>query len=129
LGLSEHPAIFHKPRKLLNRFYWSWTFQNEHTRWGYSTAAHNTFCVSLQPVCSYYTMEALVCLAFPLSLKVHVHLPCLSMYYHRDPPDIEFMLSSYKRMQMKTTYIITFASRTALQINNSRIEVLSTSIY
>ena len=32
-------------------------------------------------------MEALVCLAFPLSLKVHVDLQCLSMYYHRDPPD------------------------------------------
>ncbi|KAK2158546.1 hypothetical protein LSH36_167g01005 [Paralvinella palmiformis] len=40
-----------------------------------------------KPVCSYYTMEALVCLAFPLSLKVHVDLQCLSMYYHRDPPD------------------------------------------
>ena len=32
-------------------------------------------------------MEALICLAFPLSLKVHVDLQCLSMYYHRDPPD------------------------------------------
>ena len=32
-------------------------------------------------------MEALACLAFPLSLKVHVDVQCLSMYYHRDPPD------------------------------------------
>jgi len=32
-------------------------------------------------------MEALVFLAFPLSLKVHAHLQCLSMYYHRDSPD------------------------------------------
>ena len=32
-------------------------------------------------------MEALLCLAFPLSLKVHVHLQCLLMYCHRDPPD------------------------------------------
>jgi len=32
-------------------------------------------------------MEALVCLAFPLSLKVHAHLQCFSMYYHKDPPN------------------------------------------
>jgi len=32
-------------------------------------------------------MEALVFLAFPLSLKVHDHLQCLIIYYHRDPPD------------------------------------------
>ena len=29
-------------------------------------------------------MDALVCFAFPLSLKVHVDLQCISMYYHRD---------------------------------------------
>jgi len=53
----------------------------------WSRAAHNTFCVSLQFVCSYCTIEALIFLAFHLSLKMHVHLQYLSMYYHRDPSD------------------------------------------
>jgi len=32
-------------------------------------------------------MEALVCLAFPLSLNVHDHRQCFTMYYHIDPID------------------------------------------
>ena len=40
----------------------------------------------MQLECSYDTMEVLVCLAVPLSLKVHTILQCLSLYYHKDPP-------------------------------------------
>jgi len=52
-----------------------------------ATVAHNTLCVSWQLVYSYCTVEVVVFWAFPLSLKVHAHLQCPSVYYHRDPLD------------------------------------------
>jgi len=36
---------------------------------------------------SYCTVKSLIFLALPLSLKVHDHLPCLSIHNHRDPSD------------------------------------------
>ena len=44
--------------------------------------SHSTFCVSLQLVYPYCTMESVVFLAFPLSLKVHTHLQGPSVYFY-----------------------------------------------
>jgi len=37
-------------------------------------------------------MEAVVFLAFPLSLKMHPHLQVPLMYYYRDPPPDKYHL-------------------------------------
>jgi len=43
---------------------------------------HTIPSVSLELICSYFTMELVL---FHLSLNVHAHLQYISIYYQRDP--------------------------------------------